>query len=157
MTHFWKFSYDLCFLLVESEHVSENRSKIGLMLFEIWGLQFLLNKVFLACIVHLYSKLQVNPFINKDIRAEKLVCAFAHFRKRKWERRWNLFNSCPVMIHSEYYIEISIIICFLLREILQKNSLAQLTPFPPALMKKMKIYLFKVFASVQMHLYSKYE
>ena len=61
------------------------------------------------------------------------------------------------MIHSDYYIEISIIICFLLREILQKNSLAQLNPFPPALMKNMKIYLTKEFASVLMHLYYKYE
>ena len=38
---------------------------------------------FLASIVHLYSELQVNPLRNKDIGAEKLFCAFAHFRKRK--------------------------------------------------------------------------
>ena len=40
-------------------------------------------KFFLASIVHLYSELQVNPLRNKDIGAEKLVCTFAHFRKRK--------------------------------------------------------------------------
>ena len=61
------------------------------------------------------------------------------------------------MIHSDYYIEISIIIRFLVREIPQKKSLAQLNAFPPAQMKNLKIYIGKVFASVQMHLYSKYE
>ena len=61
------------------------------------------------------------------------------------------------MIHSNCYIEISIIICFLIREILQKNSLAQLHAFTPAQMKKVKVYLAKVFASYQMHQYSKYE
>ena len=80
------------------------------------------------------------------------ICASANEKKDK-----NLSDSSPAMIHSDYYIEINIIICFLIREILQKNSLAQLNPFPPALMKKMKMYLTKVFASVLMHLYSKYE
>ena len=61
------------------------------------------------------------------------------------------------MIHSDNYIEISIIILFLIREIPQKIYLAQLNAFPPAQMKNLKIYIGKVFASVQMHLYSKYE
>ena len=57
--------------------------------------QFFLNTVFLASIVHLYSELQVNPFRNKDIGAEKLVCAFAHFRKRKWKKMKSIwFMSC---------------------------------------------------------------
>ena len=61
------------------------------------------------------------------------------------------------MIHSDNYIEISIIILFLIREIPQKIYLAQLNAFPPAQMKNLKIYIGKVFSSVQMHLYSKYE
>ena len=60
-------------------------------------------------------------------------------------------------MHSDNYIEISVIVPFLIRKISQKKSLAQLNAFPPAQMKNLKIYIGKVFASVQMHLYSKYE
>ena len=69
----------------------------------------------------------------------------------------HLSDSSPAMIHSDYYIEISIIIRFLKEEIRQKKSLAQLNAFPPAQMKNLKIFIGKVFACVQLHLYSKYE
>ena len=118
---------------------------------------FCLEKVFLAFIVHLYSELHVNSLRNRDIGAEKLFCAFAHFRQHKWKKDQNLFDSSPAMIHSDNYIEISIIIPFLIREIPQKIYLAQLNAFPPAQMKNLKICIGRVFASVQMHLYSKYE
>ena len=118
---------------------------------------FCLEKVFLASIVHLYSELHVNSLRNRDIGAEKLFCAFAHFRQHKWKKDKNLSDSSPAMIHSDNYIEISIIILFLIREIPQKIYLAQLNAFPPAQMKNLKICIGKVFASVQVHLYSKYE
>ena len=40
---------------------------------------------------------------------------------------------CPAMIHSDYYIEINI--CFVLRKLIQNNSFAQLSAFPPAQIK----------------------
>ena len=74
-------------------------------------------------------------WIRREIKTwvPKNFCAFVHFRQRKWKKIYLWFMSC-----DDYYIEISIIIRFLIREILQKKSLAQLNAFPPAQMRKIK-------------------
>lgn len=77
--------------------------------------------------MHLYSKLHVNQLRNKDMEAENL---FLRISASTNERK-NLYHSCPPMIHLKYYIEISIIIRFLIRELLHQSYFAQLNTFVP--------------------------